>query len=121
MKPYLMAASLAIFAFCSLVPDQAVSANSIDKTFYIDEAYAKDIAARVDKLVAEKFFDRKKARSKWKPVYIEKKEQISKSKNLLDLSRNLNICLASLDTSHCRFLTVNDETYYFLRSLFGNK
>ena len=116
-----MAASLAIFAFCSLVPDQAVSANSIDKTFYIDEAYAKDIAARVDKLVAEKFFDRKKARSKWKPVYIEKKEQISKSKNLLDLSRNLNICLASLDTSHCRFLTVNDETYYFLRSLFGNK
>jgi len=121
MKAYLIAANLAILAFCSLAPIQSVLAASIDKSFYIDGAYAEDIGARVDKLVREHFFDRKKAESNWIPVYKENRDKLSKCQNLLELTKQLNGCLASLNTSHCRFLTVNDETYFFLRSLFGNK
>lgn len=120
MKAYILAANLAIFAFCSLASLQSVSAASLDKSFYIDKDYAADIGARVDKLVRKHFFDRNSAETKWIPVYKENREQISKCKDLLELSTRLNSCLASLKTSHCRFLTVNDETYFFLRSLFGN-
>lgn len=94
--------------------------TKLPEYFFISKEYAKNISNSVDKLVRKNFFDKTIVKRNWAPSYQSKKEKILNSKTLKELTDNVNECLKSLNTSHCRILSLNDETYHFLKSLFGS-
>lgn len=117
MKSYFPAVFLALFVISLACPVEAIETEN---ELGISKAYALDIASKMDKLVKENFFDRSIVKDSWKRSYKENHERIAKCRSLIELSGVLNSCLKELKTSHCRFLTINDETYHFLHSLFGS-
>lgn len=72
----------------------------------------------VDKLIREKFYSEKLASEVWPKARDKYKPAIENSRNLTELSTNINAALKELKSSHTQFVTINDETYYFLLSLF---
>jgi len=93
----------------------------IKKELAVTPAYCKKVLSKVDKIVQENFFDSETANEVWVKALAEKKSRIVASKDLLDLSYNINELIKVLKTSHCGLYTHNDETFYFLRSLFGTR
>ncbi|MBC7998979.1 MAG: hypothetical protein IAF58_13600, partial [Leptolyngbya sp.] len=55
----------------------------------------------------------------WKDAVEKNQEAILKSKDLIELSASINKAIAELKSSHCQFVTINDETFFFLHSLMG--
>jgi len=90
----------------------------------ISTGYCLKIAAKVDGLVTSTFFDQALVKSAWAPAYETMKKEFADKKtaptNLVALDRRINECLHSLKTSHCQFVTSNDESFYFLHSLFAD-
>ncbi len=89
-------------------------------SFNITEQYAQRIADKVDHLISTKLYNATLARDMWPKIYAAQRPLIIKSGNLKELSDRLNGAIAELHSSHCEFVTVNDETYYFLDTLFCN-
>jgi carboxyl-terminal processing protease len=85
--------------------------------------YARAIARKVNETVTKDFFDATVAEGPWRTAY-ERLEQTLKNdktapKTLIALDTRINEALQSLKTSHCQFATLNDESFFFLHSLFG--
>lgn len=118
--PVLLALFMAASVFANEIKKTENSKAVQLKEFYISHSYATDIATKVDKLIRKNFYNPELIKKLWTPVYKKNQEKISRSKNLAELSENINNCLSSLQTSHVRLLTINDETYHFLKSLFAN-
>jgi len=82
-------------------------------------SYKQSVLDKVDKIVKEQLYSKELAATTWPAALKEHKEKILGSSNLLELDASINDCLAQLKSSHCEFVTANDETYYFLHSLFS--
>jgi len=76
------------------------------------------VLSKVDELVRNYFYSEKVATSTWPAALAKERHQILASRNLVELDQRLNQLLKCLNSSHCEFATVNDEIFYFLRSLF---
>lgn len=74
--------------------------------------------AKVNSTILESFYSKEISKNVWPHALDNQKEKILAAKNLIELSEGLNSAIAELKTSHCRFLTINDDTFYFLNSLF---
>jgi len=81
----------------------------------------KRIMDKVDKLVRQRIYDKSLIQSAWQPALKRDEQKILASKNLIELDENINHTLASMHSSHCEFVTINDETYYFLHGLFCHR
>lgn len=73
---------------------------------------------KVQELVEKYFFDKSKLKT-WEEVSERRKSEILSSTNEIELAANINEALDELKASHTRFLTENDETYFFLKSVFA--
>jgi carboxyl-terminal processing protease len=87
-------------------------------SFFVNKTYATQILHDVDKMIAEQFYSEKLAKEVWPQARERHRAAIENSKDLTELSNNINAALKELKSSHTQFVTINDETYYFLLSLF---
>lgn len=85
----------------------------------ITPEYAKTVFLKVNELVNKFFYDEKAVRTTWAETVQRMSPQILASKDLKELSDNINTALKTLKVSHTQFVTRNDETFYFLHSLFA--
>ncbi|MBN8659572.1 MAG: PDZ domain-containing protein [Candidatus Obscuribacter phosphatis] len=76
------------------------------------------ISDLVDCLVREKFVFKSLIEERWLPFAKTMKLEAQRACGMRDISKIINHSLERLKTSHCRFLTEDDEAFYFLRSLF---
>lgn len=74
--------------------------------------------ADVDKIIRERFYSAKLANEVWPQAREKHRAAIEHSRDLKELADNINAALKELHSSHTQFVTINDETYYFLLSLF---
>jgi carboxyl-terminal processing protease len=81
--------------------------------------YAKKVFAKVNELVNKHFYDEKAVRTTWAETVQRMSPQILASRDLKELSDNINTALKTLKVSHTQFVTRNDETFYFLHTLFA--
>lgn len=96
---------------------KAESFGPIDVT--TDAAYNKRIMRAIDKIVRGNFYDAQVAEKVWPPALASCKADILKSKNLMELNHSINKAIAALKSSHCEFVTANDERFHFLHTLFS--
>jgi len=83
-----------------------------------DTAFNKSVMEKVNRTVLDSFYSKEIANRIWPEALARQKEKILQAKNLLELTAALNSAIDELKTSHCKFLTINDDTFYFLNSLF---
>lgn len=88
--------------------------------FQTTAAYNASIFDKVDKLVRKHFYNASVAQKDWPEAVKKYRPQIIASKNLEELQNNINLAISTLHASHCEFVTRNDETFYFLKSLFNS-
>jgi len=88
--------------------------------YYTSRDYNLKILNKVDDLVQKHLYSKKLVQSAWIPAVKRGREAVLQSKNLSDLFKSINAILAELKSSHCEFVTRNDETFYFLHDLFGS-
>lgn len=79
----------------------------------------RKVLDKVDELVRDRFYNKTVASIEWPKYIAEHRAEILASKNLIELAERMNAAIKTLKSSHCEFVTVNDETYYFLRSIFS--
>lgn len=91
----------------------------IKKELAVTPQYCRKVLSKVDALVRENFFDKKVIADAWIPALKEQGETILASKDLIEFGQRINALIKVLNTSHCGLYTHNDDTFYFLRSLFG--
>lgn len=91
----------------------------IKKELAVTPQYCKKTLSKVDKIVRENFFDKKVASEVWPRALEEHKAGILASKDLIEFGQRVNALIKVLNTSHCALYTHNDDTFFFLRSLFG--
>lgn len=87
-------------------------------SFLVSHQYAQKVLADVDKVILDRFYSTKLATEVWPQAREKHRAAIESSANLKELSDNINAALKELHSSHTQFVTLNDETYYFLLSLF---
>lgn len=107
------------FAACALAVFSALPAMGESS---LSRDYCSRVTDEVDKYVQANFFDPTLVQSAWDPAYKELQAELAKGKppqSLAALDKRLNQALHSLKTSHCQFVTQNDESFFFLHSLFG--
>lgn len=80
--------------------------------------FNKAVLSKVDSTVRSSFYSEEMSKDVWPQALEKQREKILDAKNLIELSNAVNAAIDELKTSHCRFLTINDDTYYFLNSLF---
>ncbi|HEY9869475.1 MAG TPA: S41 family peptidase [Candidatus Obscuribacterales bacterium] len=85
----------------------------------VTPGYCSQILNKVDGIVRKHFVDARVASTTWPEAVKAHRRNIVSSRNLAQLADRMNALIKTLNMSHCQFLTPNDETYYFLRSLFG--
>ena len=83
-----------------------------------DASFNKAVMAKVNSTILESFYSKEIGKKVWPDALEKQKDRILSAKNLLELSEGLNAAIDELKTSHCKFLTINDDTFYFLNSLF---
>lgn len=96
---------------------KAVSFGAIDVT--TDSAYCKKVMRFVDKTVRSDFYNADVAENVWPKALASCKSEILNSKTLMELNRGINRALHQLNSSHCEFVTANDERFHFLHTLFS--
>jgi carboxyl-terminal processing protease len=82
-------------------------------------SYCAKILANVDSIVRKNLYSSELANNVWPKALADHKATILSSKTIIELARNINQVIAELRSSHCQFITINDENYYFLHSLFS--
>ncbi len=95
----------------------STEANSL---YMVDREFAANVFDTVDENVRNEFFDVTTATKLWPQIAAKSRGTILDSKTIEELSQRINAALAQLNASHTQFVTVNDEHYYFLRSLFDS-
>ncbi|MCC7531981.1 MAG: hypothetical protein IT342_25990 [Candidatus Melainabacteria bacterium] len=94
-------------------PMEALSVNS---------QFNKVVLSKLDKHVRKSLYSKELSAEVWPKALEKQRARILSAKNLIELSESANAAIDELKSSHCRFLTTNDDTYYFLYSLFpGSK
>ncbi len=91
-----------------------------NEQYRVTPEYCKTTLDKIDSIVRQNFYDATVASTVWPSAVAKMRPAIESSKNLQDLADNINLLVAELHSSHCQFTTVNDETFYFLHSLFGD-
>ncbi|MBK8221995.1 MAG: PDZ domain-containing protein [Candidatus Obscuribacter sp.] len=79
-----------------------------------------NIVAEVDRLVRGLFFDKSKVNGIWLRSREELARTAAQAKSTTVLKPIINFYLSKLGTSHCLFTTDEDESFYYLESLFGS-
>lgn len=87
--------------------------------YHVNRAYCQFVIDRVDGLVRDKFYAPEAYSRVWTKALARHRKDILACRNLGELAERMNRPIGELKTSHCQFLTANDETYYYLRSLFA--
>ena len=85
-----------------------------------DRKFNESVLSTVDKHVRKSLYSKELASKVWPAALEKQKTEILAAKNLLELSQAMNLAIDELKSSHCKFLTINDDTYYFLHSLFAH-
>jgi carboxyl-terminal processing protease len=94
--------------------------TKLPQSFYIDGTYNRVVVRKVDDAIANKLYSKKLAQTVWKDALKKNFANIVSSRNMQELSSSMGAVFAELHTSHCNFVTTNDEMYYFLHALFGD-
>lgn len=115
--------ALTAAAFSLVPPALSQNAAEAEKNeqngyFKTNQEYCKKTLSKIDELVKKHFYDPKIATGQWQQIHDKYSEQITSSQDCLELGQSINQALAELHSSHTQFVTTNDETFYFLRSLF---
>jgi carboxyl-terminal processing protease len=88
--------------------------------FLVSKSDAARIMNKVDELVSKRIYDVGLSNNVWPKALQAEKAKILASTNLQELSDAVNAAIHELKSSHCQFVTINDETFYFLHSLFSS-
>ncbi len=83
-----------------------------------DADFNQAVLTKVDKQVRNELYSKELSEKVWPKALESHKKRILEAKNLLELSAAINAAISELKSSHCQFLTINDDTFYFLYSLF---
>ncbi len=94
----------------NLTPSQAQETQKADY---------KKIASKINELVEQNFYNTGIYKRDYKDAASNLIEESASVDNMQDMSSAANKALAALKTSHCQFVTDNDEIFYFLHSLFS--
>lgn len=86
----------------------------------VNSSYNLKTVERVDQLVKRNFYAPAKL-TRWSQTMSELREKALAAKDKRTLSLAINEALSTLKSSHCQYLTTNDEAFYFLNSLFRTK
>lgn len=97
---------------------QGESARELDLS--LDRKSALELALKIDELVRDRFYDKSAVEKTWNPAFAAARETILKQSTLTDFAEKMNSLLSLLHASHTQVLTENDETFYFMRSLFSS-
>ncbi|MDR3613369.1 MAG: S41 family peptidase [Candidatus Obscuribacterales bacterium] len=127
VKKLCLLAAFSIATACSLVIAPAsisttpvtVAQEKKDPRFDVTPQFNSEILNKVDKLVTSKFYDKQKL-PVWREAIAKLSPKIVASQSIVELDQNINEALHSLGASHTQFLTENDETLFFLNTLFVN-
>lgn len=84
-----------------------------------DEKFNRSAMEKVDRAVRTKLYSEDLAKNVWPQALERHKQEILASENLAQLSERMNRPIKELKRSHCQFVTINDETFYFLHSMFS--
>jgi carboxyl-terminal processing protease len=113
---------IAAFAIALSVAAPVVFAQSVVKP--PDEAitpeFAKKTFEKVDALVRKHFYDGA-AMPVWQTAVTTHKDAILGAKSIVALDKAMNQALGMLKVSHTQFVTPNDETFFFLKTLFASR
>ncbi len=117
----LLTASL-MLPSASFSAEQAKQKRStqLPSSYCVSESDTNNVLSKVDKAVRKYLYSKKLSTQDWPRALERSKDAIVKSKNLKELSSGMNKAISELHSSHCQFVTLNDETYYFLHSLFSS-
>ncbi|MBU6451954.1 MAG: hypothetical protein KGS72_09275 [Cyanobacteria bacterium REEB67] len=87
----------------------------------VSQGYALKIINSVDKIVRRNFYDKKAVEEVWGKSCAKMLADFQKRGQCdeISLTDSLNELLQKLKTSHCQFVSANDEAFYFLHSLFA--
>lgn len=114
---------LSVAACCFLItlPSRAQEKTIVDplEALKCDAKFNETVLKAVDKHVRNSLYSKDLSINVWPKALEKQKTKILQSRNLLELSEAINTAIDELKSSHCRFLTINDDTYYFLYSLFS--
>lgn len=91
---------------------------AVPSSFLITRQYAEKMLSDVDKVIRTRFYSTKLSNEVWPAVREKHRAAVESSRNLQELGANINAALKELHSSHTQFVTINDEAYYFLLSLF---
>lgn len=97
----------------------AAEKNNSPDPLSCDRKFNESVLSTVDKSVRKSLYSKELSSKVWPSALEKQKTAILNSNNLLELSQAMNLAIDELKSSHCRFLTINDDTYYFLYSLFS--
>ncbi len=97
------------------------SADSAQPSFDLraNPEYCQKVLAKVDQLVSKELYSAEIAKNVWSKAKSEFNKKIIDSKTLMELDTSINDAVKKLHLSHCQFVTINDETFYFLHALFS--
>lgn len=84
-----------------------------------DSAYCKRVMRTIDKIVRSDFYNAETAEKVWPKALASCRAQILNSKTLMELNKSINKAIHELKSSHCEFVTANDERFHFLHTLFA--
>lgn len=118
--------SVALLFASSLLPSPAADSAKATvadplSSLTCDRNFNSSVMNAVDKHVRKSLYSKDLSQNVWPQALEKQRGKILAAKNLIELSAALNVAIDELKSSHCRFLTVNDDTYYFLYSLFNNE
>jgi carboxyl-terminal processing protease len=88
--------------------------------FLVSKADAVRIMNKVDELVSHHLYNSELSKNTWPKALQAQKAKILASTNLQELTNEVNTALHELKSSHCQFVSLNDESFYFLHSLFSS-
>lgn len=94
-------------------------ARKAQQSFSVSPDECRQALAKVDQLVRGRFYNRSLATTAWADYLKIHKDEILRANNLRELRTAIDDAIKVLHSSHCEFVTTNDEMYYFLNSMFA--
>lgn len=99
-------------------PANSSAASKFARLNAVTPEFCKSTLETVDQLVEKEFYNPAQL-PEWRKVLAHERPTILASKSLVELDQHINKLISTLHSSHCQFVTLNDETYFFLKSLFN--
>ncbi len=100
---------------------KAASTDTAQSSFdlRVTPDYCQKTLSKVDQLISKNLYSDDIAKNEWVKAKAQFSKKIIESKTIMDLDASMNEAIKKLHLSHCQFVTINDETYYFLNALFS--